>query len=102
MVTAAQKDKQLLQGTVDERRLFNNPCGASQVGELIQEPAGRLPQAPVRLMGERRQRVHGGARAVVLGMLLVIPQLGGRANGGGSGTHTSVSTGVYDGGVSDS
>ena len=32
---------------------MTSSCGASEVGELIQEPAGRLPQAPVGLMGQR-------------------------------------------------
>ena len=102
VVAAAQGDRQLLQGTVDELRLVNSPCGASQVGELIQEPAGRLPQAPIGLTGQRHKRVHGRARAVVLGILLVIPQRGGRTGGGGGGTHICASTRVDDGDVSDS
>ena len=85
VVTAAQGDINLLQGTVDEPQRVNSPCGAVRVGELIQVPAGRLPQAPIVLMGQRHQRVHRGARAVVLGILLVITQLGGKADGRSGG-----------------
>ena len=39
---------------------------------------------------------------MVLGVRLVIPQLGGRTGSGGGGTHIGVSTRVDDGDVSDS
>ena len=45
VVTAAQGDRRLLQGTVDERRIVNSPCGAIQVDKLIREPAGS-PRRP--------------------------------------------------------
>ena len=33
--TATPGDRKLLQGTVDERRLVNSPCGDIQVGKLF-------------------------------------------------------------------